>query len=80
MANVKFDMNDPETQATVSSWEDGAEYVVTMVDSVAGTATTEEEGEEEEAPAPEEAVAAPATTPGPAAVREALGGTPMGGA
>lgn len=73
MASIKFDMNDPETKATVQGWEDGAEYTVTMEDSQAGTATYEEEPAAEEEAAP----AAPAATepgPGPAAVAKAMGG------
>jgi hypothetical protein len=68
MAALKFDMSDPETKATVQGWENGAEYVVTMVDSAAGTASYEEE------PVEEEAAAAPAPAPGPAAVAKAMGG------
>lgn len=77
MANVKFDMTDPETKATVAGWEDGAEYNVTMVSSKAGTATFEEPGVEEEEAAPAEGEAAP-PAPGPAAVSAALGSA-MGG-
>ena len=50
MATLKFDMNDPETKATVGSWADGETYPVTMVQSAAGTATYEEEAEEPAAP------------------------------
>ncbi len=67
MANVKFDMNDPETAKTVGSWADGETYPVTMVDSKAGTAVYEEAAEEE-------AEAAPAGgEPGAAAIKAAMG-------
>lgn len=66
MANLKFDMTDPETKATVQGWEDGTDYTVTMVDSQAGTATYEEETPAEEGAPTEEA------EPGPAAVKAAM--------
>lgn len=66
MANVKFDMNDPETKATVGSWADGETYPITMVSSAAGTGTYEEV--EEEAAPPAEGAGAP----GPAAVKAAM--------
>lgn len=70
MAALKFDMNDPETKATVQGWEDGVDYTVTMEDSQAGTAVYEPEGTAEPA--------APPAAPGPAAVKAAIGAT-MGG-
>ncbi len=73
--DLKFDMTDPTTKATVQGWEDGTEYPIVMVDSKAGTATYEEPTETEEAPTETEG-ATPA--PGPAAVSAAMGSA-MGG-
>lgn len=65
MANVKFDMNDPETKATVAGWAPNTEYVVRTTDNPAsGMAVTVDE-EEAETPAPPE-------NPGPAAVKSAM--------
>lgn len=63
---IKFDMTDPETAKEVGSWEDGQVYPITMVDSKAGIGEYEAEDTEEEP--------APATAPGPAAVKAAMGG------
>jgi len=66
MANVKFDMNDPETKATVAGWDPNTEYVVRTTDKPAsGMAVTVEEEEPETPEAPE--------NPGPAAVKAAMG-------
>jgi hypothetical protein len=62
---IKFDMSDPETAAEVGSWEDGQTYPITMVDSKGGVGEYTEEPAEEETPAP-------ATAPGPAAVKAAM--------
>lgn len=70
MANLKFDLTDEETKATVTGWEDGQDYTITMTNSAAGLATYEEAAPEEET----EAEGGIATAPGPAAVKAAMAG------